>query len=170
MPRVFLTFFLIGFMFCVGVNAAPVKAKVHSVKGTVVYAAPGSDAFRPLTRGMLLSRGTTVRTGAGAEAVIVAVPGAAMRIDANSTVVLDEMDFSQIGDVVTKRKARVELRSGTVSALLEKDAPEINDFRIQTAQGVAAARGTFYAVTVEDDKTFVAVREGKVGTRSFRRQ
>jgi hypothetical protein len=34
---------------------------------------------------------------------------------------------------------------------------------VKTPQGVAAARGTFYGVTVKDGQTYVAVKHGKVG-------
>ena len=40
---------------------------------------------------------------------------------------------------------------------------KFTDFKIQTPQGVAAARGTFYAVSVVHGKTFVSVDPGKVG-------
>ena len=55
------------------------------------------------------------------------------------------------------------LSSGTISALLDHRDPEATDFKIETPQGSAAARGTFYGVSVVDDQTFVSVKEGKVG-------
>jgi len=73
------------------------------------------------------------------------------------------MEFEKQGEEVKTRKARVNLTSGTVSALLDKRNPKATDFRIETPQGSAAARGTFYGVSVTDGQTFVSVKEGKVG-------
>jgi len=63
---------------------------------------------------------------------------------------------------VTQRTATLQLTSGVVSALIDPGTPTITDFRIQTPQGAAAARVTFYAVLVYQGKTYVGVKEGRV--------
>ncbi|MBI4026853.1 MAG: FecR domain-containing protein [Verrucomicrobia bacterium] len=136
---------------------------MKSVSGTVEYALPGETGFKPLKADQTLPMGTTVQTGKSGRAVIVTLPGAAIRMEGSSKVVLSELDFEKSGEKVTSRKAMIDLQSGTVSALISKNDPQTTDFRIKTPQGVAAARGTFYAVTVEGDKAHVAVKEGKVG-------
>jgi hypothetical protein len=67
---------------------------------------------------------------------------------------------------VTQREAHVQLTSGVVSALIDPRTPTVTDFQIQTPEGVAAARGTFYAVLVYQGKTYVGVKEGKVAASS----
>jgi hypothetical protein len=145
-------------------QADPTQAKVSSVTGPVTYAQPGSSEFKNLSEGMQLQAGSKIRTGKNGEAVVVIVPGAAMQISPNSEVTVDSMSVNETASGETaKRKALVSLSNGTVSALIDPKRSKETDFKIQTPQGVAAARGTFYAVTVENGKTYVGVKKGKVG-------
>ena len=134
------------------------KARVSSVSGTVTYAANGSGSFSPLAAGAEIPIGSRVRTGSDGTAVIVVVSGAAMQVSENSDVTIEAMSSD-----AAKRKALVSLRTGTVSALIDPKRSKQTDFKIQTPQGVAAARGTFYGVTVQKGKTYVGVKKGKVG-------
>jgi hypothetical protein len=134
------------------------KARVSSVSGRVTYAASGTGAFSPLAVGTEIPIGSRVRTGSDGTAVIIVVSGAAMQISENSDVTIEAMSSD-----AAKRKALVSLKSGTVSALIDPKRSKQTDFKIQTPQGVAAARGTFYGVTVQKGKTFVGVKKGKVG-------
>jgi hypothetical protein len=99
-----------------------------------------------------------VRTGSDGTAVIIVVSGAAMQVSENSDVTIEAMSSD-----AAKRKALVSLKTGTVSALIDPKRSKQTDFKIQTPQGVAAARGTFYGVTVQKGKTYVGVKKGKVG-------
>ena len=107
--------------------------------------------------------GTTIRTGANGVALVLTVPGAAIRVESKSEIVLNELEFEKAGGKIVKRKAALDLKSGTISALIEKNDPETTNFTIKTPQGVAAARGTFFAVSVDEGKSLIAVKEGKVG-------
>jgi hypothetical protein len=111
-----------------------------------------------LTTGAEIPIGSRVRTGSDSTAVIIVVSGAAMQISENSDVTIASMSSTP-----EKRKALVSLKSGTVSALIDPKRSKQTDFKIQTPQGVAAARGTFYGVTVKNGKTYVGVKKGKVG-------
>ena len=133
-------------------------ARVSTVSGRVSYSAPHSDTFSPLTAGAEVPVGSRIRTGGDGTAVIIVVSGAAMQISENSDVAISSMSSSS-----EKRKALVTLKSGTVSALIDPKRSKQTDFKIQTPQGVAAARGTFYGVTVKGGKTYVGVKKGKVG-------
>lgn len=134
------------------------KARVTSVNGRVTYAPSASAAFSPLVVGTEIPIGGRVRTGSDGTAVVVVVSGAAMQISENSDVTIEAMSSD-----AAKRKALVSLKTGTVSALIDPKRSKQTDFKIQTPQGVAAARGTFYGVTVQKGKTFVGVKKGKVG-------
>lgn len=159
-----ITFILfIFFLATTFLKAEPVKATVQSVKGSVKFAMPGSIFFKKLKSGATLSSGTIIKTGVGSEAIISVTPGAAMRIDENTTVAISDMEFSKKDGKVTRRAANIQLSEGTLSSLLDSKNPEATDFRVKTPQGTAAARGTFYGVSVVDGQTFVKVEEGKVG-------
>ena len=143
-------------------RAAPVSAKVFSVSGTVEFAAPGSASFAPLAKGQVLAAGSTVRTGDDGTAVLVTTPGSAIQVGKSSVLKINELAFAKTNGSVTERKAVLQLSSGVISALIDPSTPQVTDFRIQTPQGAAAARGTFYAVLVFNGKTYVGVKEGKV--------
>jgi hypothetical protein len=147
-------------------SGSEIRATVFYVTGTVESAPPGSASFRALHKGDRLAVGSTVRTGDDGTAVIVTTPGSAIQVGNDSAVRLSELAFAKAGGTVSQREAHLELTSGVVSALIDPRTPKITDFKIQTPQGVAAARGTFYAVLVYKGKTYVGVKEGKVAASS----
>ena len=118
--------------------------------------------------GQVLPIGSTVRTGDDGTAVLITTPGSAIQVGNDSLLKINDLAFASSGGAVTERKARLQLTSGVVSAMIDPTTPKITDFKIQTPQGVAAARGTFYAVTVRSGKTYVAVDHGKVGVLASR--
>jgi hypothetical protein len=147
-------------------RAATVNAQVFSVTGTVEFAGPGSSSYAPLKKGQTLAVGSTVRTGDDGVAVLVTTKGSAIQIGNSSIVKLNKLAFAQSGGDVTERTAVLTLTSGVVSALIDKSTPKITDFQVQTPEGAAAARGTFYAVLVYHGKTYVGVKEGKVAVKA----
>jgi len=142
--------------------ASNIAASVYSVSGTAEFAPPGSSSYSPLTKGQVLPVGTTVRTGDNGVAVLVTTPGSAVQVGNNSVLKINELAFDKAGGGVTQREAHLQLTSGVISALIDPSTPKITDFRVQTPEGAAAARGTFFAVLVYDGKTYVGVKEGKV--------
>lgn len=149
--------------FAGAMQAAPVKATVKSVSGTVEFAPPGSTSFSALQKGQELAIGSTVRTGDDGKTVIVTTPGTAIEVGNGSNLKINDLAYAKSGSTVTQQKAHLELTSGVVSALIDHNTPKVTDFSIQTPQGAAAARGTFYAVYVINGKTYVGVKNGKVG-------
>jgi hypothetical protein len=147
-------------------RAATVEAHVFSVSGTVEYAAPDSSSYAPLKKGQSLAIGSTVRTGDDGIAVLVTTPGSAIQVGNSSIVKLNKLAFAKSGGDVTQRQAVLQLTSGVVSALIDPSTPKITDFQVQTPEGAAAARGTFYAVLVYEGKTYVGVKEGKVAVKA----
>jgi hypothetical protein len=147
-------------------HAADVNAKVFSVSGHVEFAGPGSSSYAPLNKGQVLAIGSTIRTGDDGVAVLVTTPGSAVQIGNNSVVKLNKLAFAKSGGDVTQRTAQLQLTSGVVSALIDPSTPKVTDFQVQTPEGAAAARGTFYAVLVYHGKTYVGVKEGKVAVNA----
>lgn len=147
-------------------QAQTVQGQAKGITGTVLFALPGETSFKPLTPNTALPVGSRVRTGSNGIATLLTVPEAAIRLQENTEITIRSLEYSKQGDQITKRNALIELNNGTMAALIKKNDPKTTDFRIQTPQGVAAARGTFYAVTVKDGKSSVAVKEGKVAVKS----
>jgi len=144
-------------------RAEPVKAMVESVHGTVEFAPPGSTSFAPLKKGQELAVGSTIRTGSDGSADIITTPGSAIQLGNDSNLRINALAFAKSGSTVTQREAHLQLTSGVVSALIDPSTPKITDFQVQTPEGSAAARGTFYAVMISHGKTYVSVQQGKVG-------
>jgi hypothetical protein len=144
-------------------RADTVEAIVRSVNGTVEFAPPGSSSFAPLGKGQELAVGSTIRTGSDGSAIILTTPGSAIKLSSNSNLRLNALAFAKSGSTVTQREAHLQLTSGAVSAFIDPSTPTITDFQVQTPEGSAAARGTFYAVVVDQGKTYVSVAHGRVG-------
>jgi len=157
-----LALFLMG-LGVTALQAETVKAMVESVQGTVEFAPPGSSSFSTLKKGQELAVGSTIRTGGDGTADIVTTPGSAIQVGNNSNLRLNALAFARTGSTVTERTAHLELTKGVVSALIDPSTPKITDFQVQTPEGAAAARGTFYAVMVSHGRTYVSVERGKVG-------
>jgi len=168
-PRLILLRFTLALLaLTLPAAAGEIQATVFSVAGTVEGALPGSSSFRALHPGDRLAIGSTVRTGSDGIAVLVTTPGSAIQVGNDSEVKLTDLAFAKSGGAVSQREAHLQLTSGVVSALIDPRTPKITDFEIQTPQGVAAARGTFYAVLVYEGKTYVGVKEGKVAASSLK--
>jgi hypothetical protein len=144
-------------------QAETVKAVVDTVSGTVEFAPPGSSSFSPLKKGQELEVGSTIRTGSDGSADIVTTPGSAIQLGPDSNLRLNALAFAKTNGAVTQREAHLQLTKGVVSALIDPSTPKITDFQVQTPEGAAAARGTFYAVMVSHGHTYVSVERGKVG-------
>jgi hypothetical protein len=145
-------------------RADTVKAVVDTVTGSVEFAPPGSGSFAPLRKGQELAVGSTIRTGGDGQADIITTPGSAIHLGPDSNLRINALAFAKSGGAVTQREAHLQLDSGVVSALIDPSTPKVTDFQVQTPEGSAAARGTFYAVAVSHGKTYVSVDRGKVGT------
>jgi hypothetical protein len=165
--KLFLGLIVFVFLSAAALRAATVDAQVFSVNGTVQFAGPGSSNYASLKKGQVLAIGSTVRTGDDGVAVLVTTPGSAVELGNNSVMKINQLAFAKSGGTVTQRSADLQLSSGVISALIDPSTPKITDFRVQTPEGAAAARGTFYAVLVYHGKTYVGVKEGKVAVKSF---
>jgi hypothetical protein len=138
-------------------QGAPQSGNVTVAVGDVKVVPPDGGAEKVLKAGDVVVAGSTVKTGADSRAVIVMTAKSAIRVAANSEVVVEEMKESE-----TEPKVTLDLKSGSLGALLKPGVGAEMDFKIKTPSGIAAARGTYFAVVVEDGKGFAQVKEGKV--------
>lgn len=125
--------------------------------GKVTLLPLGGGAETALKVGDPVPVGSTVKTGAASRAVIKTTKQSAVRIAENSQAV-----FMDLVDSDTAPKVLVDLKSGSLGALIQPQAQSTMDFKVKTPSGIAAARGTMFAVAVEDGKGFVKVEHGKV--------
>ncbi|MEM1157489.1 MAG: FecR family protein [Verrucomicrobiota bacterium] len=165
-PLLFASFLMLA---AGSLAAQNVPAKASLIEGDIRAALPGEMAYKPVKVGDKLPSGTWIRSGADSRAVFVTVPGAAIRVSENSLFQISLLSVTP-GQENTSRKARINLKQGTLSALLNEVDSSTIDFRIRTSQGICAARGTFYGVTVDGEKTYLSVKEGEVGVSEHKKK
>ncbi len=142
-------------------DAMAQSATAKNIKGKVQVIHPGKSKAIPLKNGDKIPPGATIITKGKAKAVVQLTTGSAVQVSEKSEMQIVEV---KNGTANSKPKARIKLRSGTAAALIREKSKM--DFKIETPHGIAAARGTFYAVTVKGGKTHAAVREGKINVTS----
>lgn len=153
---VFVLYSLLGYV-ALAQDHAQTDGRLSVVVGNVTVTAPGG-APAAAKANDAVKVGSVIRTAAGARAVLVTTRQSAVRIAENSEVVVAELNDSE-----ATPKVLLDLKNGSMGALIQPQAQTAMDFRIKTPSGIAAARGTFYAVAVEDGKRgFVQVKNGKV--------
>lgn len=138
-------------------RAAPESGTVTVAIGEVNALVGEGANPTPVEKGDKVAVGTTIKTGAASRAVVVITPRSAIRISENSEVVIETVDEEASPKVVM-----IDLKEGSLGALLKPNAAGELDFKVRTPSGVAAARGTFYAVVVKDGKGYAQVKEGRV--------
>ena len=137
--------------------AAPESGRVTVAVGDVkVITAEGGSA-EAIEKGDKVPVGATVLTGPESRAVIVITPRSAIRIAENSEVLIETVD-----EAASPADVTINLKEGSLGALLKPNAATELDFKVRTPSGVAAARGTFYSVAVKDGKGYAQVKEGRV--------
>ena len=137
--------------------AAESGGVVSIAVGTVTMIPANGGAEQPLKVGDAVPVGATVKTGASSRAVIKTTKQSAVRIAENSQALMLELVESDVTP-----KVLIDLKSGSLGALIQPQAQGAMDFKVKTPTGIAAARGTMYAVAVEDGKGYVKVEHGKV--------
>lgn len=146
--------YLSGLLF---LEAAPESGRVTVAVGDVKAVTADGEPSEAIEKGDKVVVGTTVLTGPESRAVIVITPRSAIRIAENSEVVIETVDEAASPSNVT-----INLKEGSLGALLKPNAATELDFKVRTPSGVAAARGTFYSVAVKDGKGYAQVKEGRV--------
>ena len=146
----------VSFLSSTVVQAEPESGDVTVAVGDVRFIAEDGTAT-PLKKGDKVAVGGMVKTGGQSRAVIVITPRSAIRVSENSEVVIETInENSKPVDVM------INLKDGSLGALIKPNAAGELDFKVRTPSGVAAARGTFYAVVVREGKGYTQVKEGQV--------
>jgi hypothetical protein len=136
-------------------HVASNEMKLVAVHGSVSVKTPDGTVEHG-ANGMLVPSGSTVSTAAASSAAVFAGGINSARIMPDSNIsVTQNMEG-------TVRHTTVDLQKGTVFSRVGKRAGETQNYEVRTADGVAAARGTEYVVTLMDGVTLVFVNSSKV--------
>jgi hypothetical protein len=134
----------------------PQTGRVTAVKGSV-FETPLGGGERVLNEGDIVTAGSRIKTGADSRATLTMTKKSAVQIGADSEVFVSELLESEDAP-----KVLLDLKSGTVGALVNPEGVGKMDFKIKTPSGTAVAQGAFYSVAVEDGKGYVQTKEGQV--------
>lgn len=121
------------------------QVELVSFSGTVEVKRSGSSDYEAVTEGMFLVSGDTIKTGAGASAVLGfdEEDKNIVRVEENTTSV-----------ILLKDNEKVELLQGEVFSIIQS-LPAGSSFEVRTPTAVAGARGTEWATRYDGDETEV---------------
>ena len=131
------------------------SAKLIAVTGNVSIAVPGGGGSA--TVGAILPVGSAVTTTAGGQATLQFFDGTVAIVQPDSNVTIQEHNVVSQGGVVSKENTMLDLHAGGVIASLDPSKKNVTNFRVRTPKGVAAARGTVFAVRISQDTTNASV-------------
>ena len=124
--------------------ASPGAAQVKKVVGTATYT--DAKGGGPIKEGDILMQGATITTGAGSYVDLdMGVNGNALRVEADSTLTLNKLDYTRAGEVIVNTE--LEVKKGSTVANVVNKLSKASKYEIKTAAGVAGIRGTCLEAT-----------------------
>lgn len=119
--------------------ASPGAAQVKKVVGTATYT--DAKGGGPIKEGDILMQGATITTGAGSYVDLdMGVNGNALRVEADSTLTLNKLDYTRAGEVIVNTE--LEVKKGSTVANVVNKLSKASKYEIKTPAGVAGIRGT----------------------------
>jgi hypothetical protein len=115
------------------------EAKAVAVKGDVKSGPPAAPALPQVQQGSNIHVGHAIKTAEVSELLMSPFQGSAVRVLEKSSVILEQADLQKSGERIIGRKAVLELKKGPVQVIVDPRTKA--DFKINTPQCVAAARG-----------------------------
>jgi hypothetical protein len=137
-------------------NAAVIRGLTGAVEKTV----SGTSSWKKAARGDLLFAGDSLRTGEKSF-VLLRLPGRhAARVDANTTVALDDLS----DPVQNRHRTALRFSVGKLFAdVTEKTTPSTDRaFEVKTPTATAAVRGTQFSTETSPGKAVITVNRGSV--------
>ncbi|MDX1588881.1 MAG: FecR family protein [Oleiphilaceae bacterium] len=137
----------------------PAPARVTSARGDALVRRHLQATMEPLSGGMLLNVGDSLRTGRHGQVKLTLADGSTLRIDSNSTLTLNRLtQFGRTGMADT----RMRLDRGRIKTRIKPVEDSRSRFEVETPSAVATIRGTVFEMQVDESGTRLAVTEGQV--------
>lgn len=125
-------------------------ATASGFMGPVEYRRAGDDGWTPLTKGIALMSGHSIRTGQGGRVRIVLVNGLNLVLDSETRIGVDDLRRWEL------RRGAVYVDSGPVSA------SDPRKFRLKTPDGNVKQLGAQFEARIIGDELHVSVRSGRI--------
>lgn len=132
-------------------DLAPGAYSAGSVSGSVTFAAAGSSTFLPVTAGMALPQGATIKTGKESSVNLVFSSGSSALVEANTTVEITKFEQQLFsgpiveGDEPSVSNTEMKIVDGAVIAKVSK-LKKGSSFSVNSEVGAAGVRGTKFKV------------------------
>ncbi|MEN9574464.1 MAG: hypothetical protein RL514_2319 [Verrucomicrobiota bacterium] len=124
--------------------ATPGAAQVKKVVGTANYT--DARGGGPLKEGDILMAGATINTGAASYVDLdMGVNGNALRVEADSTLALNKLEYTKAGETIVN--TQLEVKKGQTVANVINKLSKASKYEIKTPAGVAGIRGTVLQVS-----------------------
>jgi hypothetical protein len=141
---------------------SPSDATVLKLTGIVKVQFPSKPGAVIVEVGDKIPQGATITTSGGAEVFIQPFPGTVAVVKENATVVVEKLSITTEGGVRIKQSALLNLKAGSLISIIDPAKRSINDYAVRTPAGVAAARGTSYAASVNVGGVAIAATADQV--------
>lgn len=145
-------------MLATNIDYSSQEIQVAAVSGSVRVMRPGEVESTPLNSGESIPVGSFVFTQGDGVATLSPAQGIVTRITPSSTVRVKELEVR----VNRKTKIEYELKEGSILSALGQEKGKEVDYKIKTAQGVVAARGTVIGTTSQNGQTGVFGGHGTI--------
>lgn len=133
---------------------AETEATVLRLTGSARMKRSASSPEVAVTEGAKLPVGSILLTDAAAELHLQPFEGTIATLRPNTTIHIEKLSITRDGSVVTKQTGLLGLKAGTVISTIDPAKSNINDYGVRTPKGIASAKGTSFAVSIEDDEGF----------------
>ena len=131
-------------------------ATIVRVTGHARAKSPTDTAEFTLKEGATLAVGTEITTDESAEIHLQPFPGAIATLRPSTKVQIEKVRITTDEGMIKKQQALLSLKSGTVVSTIDPAMRYINEYGVRTPKGIAAASGTSFTVSTEDDGLLVA--------------
>ncbi|MEO0453133.1 MAG: FecR family protein [Verrucomicrobiota bacterium] len=131
---------------------------VHKVEGDAYL----TGTSQPIQAGDSIPEGSQLTTGPSSTVVASPFPGAVVQIQQNTNIAFSSSKYEKASSSSDKNEFKAYLTNGGILNAIKGLDPSEVDFEIRTPQGVAAARGTVFAVYTDGIRTLVVTGEGTV--------
>ena len=128
------------------------EATIVAVEGTVTIGLPSESSSRPAAVGSVIPAGSVIHTSTASQVTLKLFDSTLAVVRAETDVTIEKLSVNTDGKEVSKENALLNLRVGSIISTLDPAKKSINNYGIRTPRGIAAARGTVFAVSVSFDK------------------
>jgi hypothetical protein len=138
----------------------PQTATLYQLEGPIEIRSNSSAVWQPALSGIQLQAGDQVRTGPSARATLIFFDGSITTLENNAEVAIVQLDTRRNN---TDKMIILRQQLGETRSHVRIPADQVSHFVIKTPAAVTSARGTEFALDVEDNgNTHIMVVEGTV--------